>query len=494
MAGASWLMIGRLVGNMVGFVSTIVLARLLMPSDFGVVAIAVSVFSVVSALFELPIGTALIQLTDVTDDDFDTAWTLGLLKGLAVSLFLVGSAWPVAQIFHDERLLGLMLLLALFPILYSLRNAYFENYAREMQFRKEVVVDFLSKIGSFVATVGGAILFKSFWVLPAGMLATALVSTTLSYVYYPKAPRFSLKSFRRIFGFSAWLGASSLVNQLNWQSDSLLVGRFLGPAMLGQTSVGGQFVNRIDEVTRTPLFRSLFAAFSTIQTDRERLARAFLSAQAMCAVGLVPIGLGLSAVATPTVLLVLGDKWSLAALVVMFCGLNVGFRSVVAPVQPLATAMGKTRTMFERDLIVLLIRVPLLLAGLLLYGVMGLMIALSLATLIHMLIDAALVRKFAGVSLVKQALNCRRPFIAAGVMYAAAYSVAELVPLDGAIWIRAATLAGACVVGAVVYVGVLLTIWKLDGSPEGPEMRALQIGSRFAPPLARVLAVRKNEA
>ena len=82
--GVSLLLGGRIFANALGFVSTIVVARLLVPADFGLVALATSLLAIVSSLVELPTGTALIQLKDLNDNDFDTAWTLGILKGLAV--------------------------------------------------------------------------------------------------------------------------------------------------------------------------------------------------------------------------------------------------------------------------------------------------------------------------------------------------------------------------------------------------------------------------
>jgi O-antigen/teichoic acid export membrane protein len=287
-----------------------------------------------------------------------------------------------------------------------------------------------------------------------------------------------------VFGFSAWLGASSAVNQINWQSDNFMVGALLGKGTLGQMSMGGTFVNRIDEITRAPLFRSLFSAFSSIQSDPERLRRAYLSSQAVCVAALLPIGLGLGAVAQPLVLLVLGDKWGLAAIVAAFCGVTLSVNSFTSACQPLAMSMGQTRALFFRDLAGMFIRVSSLLVGLITGGPIGLLIGLFLSTLVMVAINATLVKSITGVSLAGQVRNCRRSLIAGGLMFFSVYALSSYVPNYGDILIRIVSLGGVMAFGAFLYAACHLALWRLDRYEDGPETRAIgflgQVRSRFA--------------
>ena len=477
--GVSLLLAGRIFANMLGFISTIVVARLLVPEDFGLVALATSAFAIISSLVELPTGTALIQLKDLSDHDFDTAWTLGLLKGLAVCGMMLLAAWPMAFIFEDQRLIGLMAALAIYPIILGFRNSYFEGFAREMKFSREVVLDIGSKLASIAASIGIAFVFRSYWALPAGVIASGIVATLVSFLLMPRRPRLSLKSFHRIFHFSVWLGASSVVNQLNWQSDPLIMGRILGPALLGQVSVGGQFVGRIDEVTRPPLFRSLFSAFSRIQDDPERMRTAYLSSQAFCVAGLLPVGLGISAVAIPLIPLILGDKWHIAGVVVAFCGVMSATMALTAPAQPLSLALGRTRTLFERDAIGLLIRVSCIVVGILTYGLTGLLIGMLLASFVLLCINVSLVRLFIGVSAWRQCANVARSLAAGALMWGVVFWMARFVPTSGPWDARAASVATLVGVGAVVYGGTHLLLWRLNGCPNGVEQKLFAMASGF---------------
>ena len=467
--GVSLLLGGRIFANALGFVSTIVVARLLVPADFGLVALATSLLAIVSSLVELPTGTALIQLKDLNDNDFDTAWTLGILKGLAVCSMMLLAAWPMAIIFNDPRLIGLIAVLATYPVILGFRNSYFERFAREMKFSREVVLDIASKLASVIASIGIAFVLRSYWALPAGVLFSGIVTTLVSFILMPRLPRFSLKSFRRIFNFSAWLGAASVINQLNWSSDGFVIGRMLGPATLGQASVGGMFVNRIDEVTRAPLFRSLFSAFSRMQDDPVRLRGAFLSAQGFVAALLLPVGAGLSVVSAPLIRLILGEQWGLAGTVVAFCAPVAALTAMTSPAQPLALALGRTRTLFERDTIALIVRLPLVIGGVLIYGIIGNMIGMVIAGLVMTFVNLQLVHMILGVSIRRQLANVSRSLIASVAMYAALFPIVGHVTIDGDLIPRILSLGEVVALGVVIYFVTHIGLWAISGFPAGPE-------------------------
>jgi PST family polysaccharide transporter len=483
--GGAWLLGGRIVANIVGLVSTMAVARLLIPEDFGLVAIATSVLGIVQAFVDLPTGTALIQIVDVNDDDYGTAWTLSIIKGLLVCTFMLIAAWPMSILFNDPRLIGLVAGLALYPLITGFRNAYFESFAREMRFDKEVFLDVLSKVASFVAIVVIALVSRSYWALPAGMIASGVAVTVLSFLLRPQLPRITLKSFGRIFHFSAWLTGANIVNNINWQSDPLIVGRLLGKATLGQVSLGSMFVARIDEVTRAPLFRSLFAAFSQIQTDKERLNRAYRSSQAFCVACLWPVGLGIGAVAWPATLLVYGPQWTTAAIVVAFCGPMVALMALVAPSQPLGLALGRGRTLFERDVMALIVRVPLLVAGVLMGQVVGLLIGVLIADIVMVVVNMMMVRLFIGMTMIEQIANVGRSLISGAVMWAAMLPLSRLAPVEGDLLVRIVALGALCGAGAVIYVGLHLVLWKLAGSPEGPETKLFGVAAKVRMKLSR---------
>jgi len=140
LSGTYWLLAGRLVSNAIGLASTLIAARFLLPDDFGLVAIAMGVFGIAGALVELPVGIALVQLETATKADYNTAWTINVIRGGLVAALMAVSGWPVSIIYDDPRLITVILALALYPALLGLRNSWFEAYTRDMDFRWEALV------------------------------------------------------------------------------------------------------------------------------------------------------------------------------------------------------------------------------------------------------------------------------------------------------------------------------------------------------------------
>ena len=221
--GTSWLLAGRLVSNLLGLASTLIAAHLLMPEDFGLMAIGLSVFAIAGSVVELPVGAALVQMKTATKSDFDTAWTINVLRGLIVAVLMLAAAWPVAVLIGDMRIAGLVAALAAYPLVTGLRNSWFEQYIRDMDFRREALVDVLSKAASIIVIVWIALATRSYWALPAGVVSAALVATIFTYILRPQLPGFSLSQFRKFFGFSLWIGLGSIADSFRDASTNLML-------------------------------------------------------------------------------------------------------------------------------------------------------------------------------------------------------------------------------------------------------------------------------
>ncbi len=476
--GAAWIGLGRIVLAMLGFVSTVILARLLMPEDFGLVAIASAAAMMVATVTELPLSQAIIHHDDPDDDHLHTIWTFGLLKGLAMFALIAIAAKPLAIAYGDPRLTNLLLVLAVSAALGSIQNPSLALFEREMVFWQNVILDLLDKVCGLVVSVAIAYLFQSYWALVLGVLTSAVVRVTMSYLLRPYRPRVTLSKARELLSFSIWLTFGSWVQALNWRADPLVIGSFVTPALLGFYTVGNRVTSMAVGQVLGPIASVLFPALSRMKHDLPKLRRAYLRVQAITCAIAFPMAAGLIVLAEPIVLLVLGEKWLPAVPLIQGIAAAEALRTMHHS-GPLALATGHTKALFRRDLQVLMVRVPLLFGGILIgqatdVGVLlGAVLGRLLATLVMTVWNMYLVKQIAQLAVRRQFINTFRPFFASVAMVTVLYWVTAVIGEVSLDFMGYVTLATLIALGGVVYIVSLLCAWWLQGRPAGPESEAL---------------------
>ena len=466
---AAWLTGGKIIGYGLGFISTIVLARILMPADFGVIALAMAVVGVTSAVLELPVTLALIQMGDPTDDDFNTAWTLSILRAIAIAILLVIIAHPIAQFFHMPHVGNVITVLAIQPLIFGLRNPHFERYARELKFSWDITNDLIAKLAQFMVCLVIAVIWKSYWAFVAGSLISTAVGLVITYIAYPKLPRFSLVSSRRLFGFSVWLGLGAMINQLNAQTGRFVVGSMFGQSSLGQFDIGSRLSTEISQFLLIPITRSLFSAFSRIVSDMDRVRAAYLRSQATTIAIVMPVGVGLGLLADLIVPLLLGEKWEPAVLIVQVYAPTMAMTVMTAPIRSIGMALDRTRDLVVRDCVALMVRVVGLLGGAYFFGFSGFLVAYCLATLVIVFINLGFLGKFTQVSIIRQLTNVSRSLMSVVCMVIVVFVARSFVGPFESPWLTGAEVGVLSVLGAASYFSAHCMLWHVSGRPDGPE-------------------------
>ncbi|MGB7404579.1 MAG: lipopolysaccharide biosynthesis protein, partial [Pacificimonas sp.] len=374
-SGAAWLGGARVAVNLLGFVGTIILARLLTPADFGLVALAMSMLAIVSAFTDKSLNAALVQLQDATTEHFHTMWTLSTLRGLAVALVFAAISPLVADIVDERRLIPVMLALAVSILLAGLGNPRAIMMTKELIFWQQFMLEVGQKIFNLAASLAIAFVYQSYWALIAGIIVGQLAGLLLSYTVLPFRPRPGFRHMRELFSFSAWLTLGGVVNTLNWRFDHLLIGGLLSKTALGFYTVGNNLAIIPTREIMTPLKNTLFPAFSRMNRDAQRMAAAYQRAQSTISLIVLPIGCGMALIAEPFVLLALGERWEPATIVIQGLAAIFALQTLGSLGPSLAMATGQTRMLFFRDLLGFAIRVPLIVAGMLLGGLPGVIYA-----------------------------------------------------------------------------------------------------------------------
>lgn len=466
--GAGWLYGYRWAERLIDFVAVVVLARLLSPDDFGLVAIAASVATIVDGLSAFDVDKALIRTRDEDRRLYDTAWTLATGRGLLSGLVMVA----VAPLVTEPRLAAVLVALAVAPVVGGLSSPRFVTFERELVYSRLAAMTLGSKVASFAVTVAIALVTRSFWALVVGVLVGEVVATALSYVLAPYRPRFSLARSSDIFAFSGWLSLATAVTTLSMETDKIIVGRLLGVGDAGlyfMTQRVGVLPTR--ELV-SPLQRLLFPSFSRLAGQRGRLRRAVgESINVLGSLGL-PAGLGFALVADDFVPLALGAKWTPIVPLLTVLVPYLGLRATLSMTLPCMMALGRTRLLFAVSIVYAVVHLPAFVAGTALFGLAGAIWSIVLAGVFYSWLNAWMLRRTLGVSLGEIGVRLRRPLAAVAGMAGAVVAIGAGLPAapgtSAAAWLA---LGGKVAVGAVAYSAVLYGLWRLEGRPDGIERR-----------------------
>jgi O-antigen/teichoic acid export membrane protein len=479
------LVITRLITRVIDLVSLIVLARLLMPADFGLVAIAMTLVLIGEALSDLPISQAVVRLPKVNQDHLDTAFTVSLLRGGTVSALLCLAAWPFAVIYQDMRLVGLVCALGLAPAFRGLCNPNFARFARNLDFRREMLVEIGTKVTSLLVAATVAWTTRSYWAIAAGTVAGPIAMTLLAYAMAPWRPRLTLREWPDFSRFLGWASGGQMLNAISWQVDQLALGRFVARADMGYFAIANTLAFLPFQVVITQVARPLVSALARLQDDPIRLAAAYRIGTAMLVALCLPLMVGMSVLADPIVALALGSKWDAAAGALRWLALATIPALFVAPAGALAMAINRTDTGFRLSGAEFVIRLPMTVFAAAQAGVVGVIIARATATLITSAYAMHLVRSMIGLEIRAQIFASWRSILASIAMALAVrllwdIHAPDLTPLSTFL-----NFAVAVCWGAIVYAGTTLLLWHVAGRPAGPEDHALRtistIIARFAP-------------
>lgn len=476
--GALSLGTARIGINLINAVSILVLARLLTPSDFGIVAIATSVLSVIMSLTEMSLEHALIQRQHLTREHVDTAWTMALIRSVAIVIFFALLSWPLAVAFSDNRLIPVFIVASIGGVFAGFYNPRIWLATKEMRFGPLLTVQLSQKAAGLTLSVVLAILFQNYWAIIIGNAVGAAFASGLSYRLEPYRPRLSLAYAKEIWGFSSWMFFGQFFETLNWRFDQLFLGLVLPKSMLGIYSVSDTLAAMPSRETAAPLRQALFPGMSVINGDPARLRRSYLRAQSAIGLLTLPAGVGLALVAEPAVRVALGDSWMAAVPFVQLFALSYACSALNVGMQPMAMALGHTKILFWRRLLGLALRIPFFLVGFLAGGLIGAAFGRLVGSVVGCFIDFQCARRLAGIGIFTQLRSHLPSLYAAFIMSALVLFTDSFFALD-----RLPPLARLIllsVTGGLYYYASVVSLWLASGRQECAYSEILGIFRKFA--------------
>ena len=466
--GAVWVMGAGLLARVLGTLNTIIVARLLVPEDIGLVAVATIAMQMLQGFSDIGVSQTVVKFQDADRDDLDTLFTLSVVRGLIIGALLAGFALLAASIYGDPRMLGVFLGVSLFPVITGFINPRFYEFERALNFSREFISSVGNKLVGVIVSVGVALVFRTYWAIILGLLAGGVVQLALSYIMAPHRPRITFRSFRKVFGFTGWLAGVSFVAALNNKLDVPILARLVGAGGAGVYFMGAQLSEIAMGQIAVPFTRAVYPGLSTLQKETDRMRRAYLRSVAALGAVTMPAGLGLAFVAQDAVAVLLGQKWDSVVPVIEIMAPIIGLQSLFYTTQSYAMALGLTRLVFFRELIFFIIRLPVFVWAGVHYGLMGAVIVSAFAGLLHILLNLAIYGKASG-RWFWEPLVCAWRSIGASVAMALYFFY--LRPVIGEfeelpVLVR---LIGDIGAGAIVYFAAHAALWRFAGRPAGVE-------------------------
>ena len=310
-SGVLWSGIERLLVQGLQFILGIVLARLLLPSDYGLIGMLTIFFSISLAIVDSGFSQALIQRKIVTQTDYSTVFYFNLLTSLCIYAGLYFASPYIAAFFEEPRLTLITRVISLSILFNALSIIQIAKLTKALDFKSQTKCSVIAIVVSGILGIYLAFLGYGVWALVIQMVLKSILNLLLLIVFAWWWPSlvFSKKSLKSLFSFGSKLLASGLLNAVFNNLYYVVIGKFFSTKELGLYTRANQFQLLPSETLAVILQRVTLPVLSGIQDDKERLVHYYRKFIRFTALVTFPLMLGLAVLATPLISVVLTDTW-----------------------------------------------------------------------------------------------------------------------------------------------------------------------------------------
>jgi len=345
---SGWLLAARVVRKLLDMVKLIVLARLLTKGDFGLFGVVGMALTALHTFSQTGFDQALVQRKDDIESYLDTAWTVQLIRALALGAILFFAAEPIAAFFNDMRAASLLKVMAFSVVIAGTANIGIVYFKKELQFKKIFI---LTITGAVVSVVVGVILaykLRSAWALVWAVIASTSVNCALSYFLHPYRPKlkFDREKAYTLMRYGGWVLAGTITIYFGSQLDYIFIGRVLGVSALGIYLMAYKIsLLPITEFTYT-VARIAMPSYAKLQGNPNRIRRAYDRLFQLTTALSIPACVGTIMIAPQIIDILLGSKWQEAVLPLQILMGAQLLKSIASTGSPLFMGAGKPRYEF----------------------------------------------------------------------------------------------------------------------------------------------------
>ncbi|HDS1130980.1 TPA: MOP flippase family protein [Stenotrophomonas maltophilia] len=378
-----WTSASLLLRALLQFAQTMILARLLTPADFGVMAITLAVYGVISLFVDLGLSNALIHFPERTARILSSLYWLNLGAALIMMLLLMIAAWPLAKFYDQSELIPVILLISLAMPLSAAGQQFRVLAEKDLRFHTLAGIEVASAIAGFACAILVAMLDGGVYSLVAAIVTTSAISSLLAWACLSKGLRpgfhFNLQEIKPHLGFGSYRLADTLLISAQMQVDILIGGAVAGSAAMGVYTLPRDLTLRLANTVVNPVVTRVgLPIMARVQADRSALKSIYLQTMRLTSSINFPIYAATALWAELIVAVVLGPQWHEAVDFMRVFAIWGLLRSTANPVGSLLNATGNVRRAFWWDLALLAIVPALMYLGAFAADLHGLAISLLL--------------------------------------------------------------------------------------------------------------------
>lgn len=309
--GVGWSFIDNISNSGITFLVGLVLARLLTPEEYGIMAMIAIFIAISNSIIDSGFSNALIRKTRIERVDYNTVFYFNLTVSILIYVLLHLAAPAISVFFKEPVLLAVIRVIGWVLIINALAIIPRTQFVRNVDFKTQTKVSLISSISSGVIGIGMALGGMGVWSLVGQQLSRQFLNTLFLWVYSKWHPvwEFSMKSFKELFGFGSKLLLSGLLDTIYKNIYYIVIGRFYTSAQLGQYTRAEQFNMIFSSNLTSVVQRVSYPVLSSIQEEPERLREAYRKVIKITMLITFACMLGLAAVAKPLILILIGEKW-----------------------------------------------------------------------------------------------------------------------------------------------------------------------------------------
>lgn len=384
--GISWMGALRVVTRSLALVKIAILARILVPAQFGIYGIATLVLGFLEMLTETGINIFLIQKKEKIDEYVNSAWVVSILRGFLIGILIFVLAPFIASYFKNENAVFILYLVSVVPVIRGFINPSCIKYQKNLEFNKQFKYDSVIFFVDAIFAIGLGIITKSENSFIYAMIISTLLEVILSFIYFKPTPKFIFEKEKtmEVINRGKWITGAGVFNYLFQNIDDILVGRVLGTTSLGiyqqAYKISTLPVSEVGEVFN----KVTFPIYVNLKDDTKRLKQAFLKTLAIISLLVIPFGFLVFRFPVEIINIVLGSNWITAAPVLQLLAIYGVVKAISNSFFSLFLGIGKQEVVTYITLASTLCLVAILYPLIKIFGILGAGYATIIATVLSL--------------------------------------------------------------------------------------------------------------